>query len=73
MTNVLILGGAGWLAGRIARRWLESGAAVTCLARGERLAPAGAVLVTGDRDDPGIYAALARKDWDHVVDISSQA
>lgn len=73
MTNVLILGGTGWLSGRIARRWLESGAAVTCLARGERLAPTGAVLVTGDRDDPGIYAALARKDWDHVVDISSQA
>lgn len=73
MTNVLILGGTGWLSGRIARRWLESGAAVTCLARGERLAPAGAVLVTGDRDDPEVYAALARKDWDHVVDISSQA
>ena len=59
MTNVLILGGTGWLSGRIARRWLESGAAVTCLARGERLAPAGAVLVTGDRDDPEVYGLFA--------------
>ncbi len=39
MTDVLILGGTGWLSGRVAARWLESGAAVTCLARGGRPAP----------------------------------
>lgn len=73
MTDVLILGGTGWLSGRIARRWRDAGAAVTCLARGTRPVPDGAVLVRGDREDPVVYAELARRDWDHVVDISSQA
>lgn len=73
MTEVLILGGTGWLSGRIARRWLDAGATVTCLARGERAAPDGAVLVRGDRDDPDVYAELAARDWDQVVDISSQS
>ena len=73
MTHVLILGGTGWLSGRIARRWLDAGATVTCLARGARPAPDGAVFVRGDRDDPEAYTELTRRDWDHVVDISSQA
>ncbi|MBT2486688.1 MULTISPECIES: NAD-dependent epimerase/dehydratase family protein [unclassified Microbacterium] len=73
MTDVLILGGTGWLSGRIARRWVDAGAAVTCLARGDRPAPRGAELVRGDRDDPEVYSALAARDWDQVVDISSQA
>lgn len=73
MTDVLILGGTGWLSGRIARRWLDAGAEVTCLGRGSRPAPEGTVLVRGDRDDPEVYAALAQREWDHVVDISSHA
>lgn len=73
MTDVLILGGTGWLSGRIARRWVDAGAAVTCLARGERPVPRGAELVRGDRDDPEVYSAVAARDWDQVVDISAQA
>lgn len=73
MTEVLILGGTGWLSARIARRWLDADAAVTCVARGGRAAPDGAQLVHGDRDDPEAYAAVATRDWDHVIDISSQA
>lgn len=73
MTNVLILGGTGWLSGRIARRWVHEGAAVTCLARGARPAPDGAVLVRGNRDSAGVYDELARSDWHHIVDVSSQA
>lgn len=73
MTDVLILGGTGWLSGRIARGWRDDGATVTCLARGTRPVPEGAVLVRGDRDDPDVYAAFTERDWDHVVDISSQA
>ncbi|MFF1541100.1 NAD-dependent epimerase/dehydratase family protein [Microbacterium sp. NPDC058269] len=73
MTDVLILGGTGWLSGRIAQRWLDEGATVTCLARGTRPAPEGTALVHGDRDAPDAYADLARQDWDHIVDISSQA
>lgn len=73
MTDVLILGGTGWLSGRIAQRWLLAGATVTCLARGGRPAPQGASLIIGDRDDPHVYDVIARRDWDHVIDISSRA
>lgn len=72
MTDVLILGGTGWLSSRIARRWQVAGARVTCLARGERPAPDGAVLVRADRDEAGAYDLLDR-DWDEVVDVSSHA
>ncbi|WP_175987454.1 NAD-dependent epimerase/dehydratase family protein [Microbacterium tenebrionis] len=72
MPDVLILGGTGWLSGRIARRWADAGAQVTCLARGGRPAPDGTALVRGDRDDPATYGQLDR-DWDEVVDISSRA
>ncbi len=72
MTNVLILGGTGWLSGRIAKRWTDAGASVTCLARGARDAPSGARLVVADRDAPGAYAAVRGRDWDEVVDVSSR-
>ena len=71
MTDVLVLGGTGWLSGRVATRWADAGAAVTCLARGGREAPYGTTLVVADRDDPGAYEAVAGRDWDEVVDISS--
>ncbi len=71
MTDVLILGGTGWLSGKVAEKWADAGAAVTCLARGGRPAPYGTTLVTADRDDPVAYAAVAEREWDEVVDISS--
>ncbi len=71
MTDVLILGGTGWLSRRIAQRWVDRGAAVVCLARGSREAPDGARLVVGDRDDPEAYGEVARHEWDEVVDVSS--
>jgi nucleoside-diphosphate-sugar epimerase len=73
MTNALLLGGTGWLSGRIARRLLDDGVEVTCLARGGRAAPDGAALVRGDREDPGAYATVTGQDWDHVIDVSSRA
>lgn len=73
MTDVLILGGTGWLSGRIARRMLLNGATVMCLARGERPSPEGASLVLSDRDDPRAYDAVAERDWDHVIDVSSNS
>ena len=73
MTHVLVLGGTGWLSGRIARRWRDAGAEVICLARGERPAPDGTVLLRGDRDDPRVYEQLAEQSWDEVVDVSSRA
>ncbi|WP_120493947.1 NAD-dependent epimerase/dehydratase family protein [Microbacterium phyllosphaerae] len=73
MTDVLILGGTGWLSGRIVRRMLVNGATVMCLARGGRPSPEGASLVLADRDDPAAYDAVAGRDWDHVIDVSSNA
>lgn len=67
MTNVLILGGTGWLCGAIARRWVDAGASVTCLARGSRPAPEGAALLVADRAAAGAYADAAGRDWDEVV------
>lgn len=73
MTQVLVLGGTGWLSGRIARRWRDAGAHVTCLARGGRPVPEGTVLLRGDRDDPAVYDRPGEQHWDEVVDISSRA
>jgi nucleoside-diphosphate-sugar epimerase len=72
MTQVLVLGGTGWLSKRIAERWRDAGAEVTCVARGDRPAPEGTVLVRGDRDQ-GAYDALVGQHWDEVVDVSSRA
>lgn len=66
-----MLGGTGWLSGRIAAAWADAGASVTCLARGARPAPYGTSLVVADRDAPDAYDAVAGRDWDEVVDISS--
>lgn len=71
MTDVLILGGTGWLSGRIARQRQDAGAAVTCLARGARPAPEGTALVVADRDAADPYAEVAGREWDEVVDVSS--
>lgn len=71
MTNVLILGGTGWLSGRVARAWTDAGASVTCLARGGRPAPEGAELIVADRAEPGAYDAVREREWDEIVEISS--
>lgn len=71
MTDVLVLGGTGWLSGRIAERWSDAAASVTCLARGGRAAPYGTTLIVADRDDPGAYDEVVRREWDEIVDISS--
>lgn len=73
MTDVLILGGTGWLSGRIAQRLLLEGATVMCLARGGRPSPEGASLMIADRDADDAYDAVSGRQWDHVIDISSRA
>lgn len=73
MTDVLILGGTGWLSGRIARGALLNGDTVMCLARGGRPSPEGASLVLADRDDPRAYDAVTEHDWDHVIEVSSSS
>ena len=73
MTDVLILGGTGWLSGAVARRWRDAGASVTCLARGSRPVPEGIELVAADRSDPDAYTEVVRRHWDEVVDVSSDS
>lgn len=70
MRRVLVLGGTGWLGGRIARRAAEGDVDVTVLARGGTPPPPGTRLVVGDRAHPHAYAGLDG-DWDEIVDVSS--
>jgi nucleoside-diphosphate-sugar epimerase len=71
MTNLLILGGSGFLSGTLARAALNRGQRVWALTRGQRPLPAGVIgLVADRRDQAGFAAALAgaRVHWDLVVD-----
>ena len=70
MRRVLVLGGTGWLGGRIARLAAEGGAEVTVLARGGTPPPTAARLVVGDRAHPDAYAGLDG-DWDEIVDVTT--
>lgn len=71
--RILVLGGTAWLGGEIARRALERGHQVTCLARGRAgSAPVGVTFVAADRDLPTAYGQVSGQDWDVVVDVSWQ-
>jgi nucleoside-diphosphate-sugar epimerase len=66
--ELLVLGGTAWLGGHIVAAAQADGWAVTCLARGAAV-PAGARLVTGDRDDPAALAGVASRRWEVVIDL----
>lgn len=70
MRRVLILGGTGWLGREIASRAMDSGAEVTCLARGDSGdVPEGAQLLRADRRDPDAHS-LPTGEWDEVVELA---
>jgi len=73
VSQVLVLGGTGWLSGRVVQRWLDTGASVTCLSRGRRPVPYGARAIVADREEPGAYDDVRAHEWDEVVEISSRA
>ncbi len=74
MSRILVLGGTAWLGRAVARAALAQGHEVTCLARGGRSAPQGALLVPADRADNTTtpYAALPAASWDLVIDVARQ-
>jgi nucleoside-diphosphate-sugar epimerase len=67
----LVLGGTAWLGHTVAAAALHAGHQVTCVARGTGV-PSAASLVQADRDDEDALAAVARSQWDAVVDVARQ-
>ncbi|HEY4270134.1 MAG TPA: NAD-dependent epimerase/dehydratase family protein [Galbitalea sp.] len=71
MSEILLLGGTGWLGRKIVESAIAAGNRVTCLARGESgQVPSGATLVRADRRAPGAYDEVASRDWDDVIEVS---
>ena len=70
-SNVLIIGGSGFLSGAVARAALAQGRAVWTVTRGQRPAVPGATSLIADRNDAPAFAqaiADAGVTWDLVVD-----
>ncbi len=71
--SLLVLGGTSWVGGLVARRALERGHDVTCLARGETgPVPPGARHVVADRRQDGAYDAVADRPVDVLLDVTWQ-
>lgn len=71
--RILVLGGTAWLGGCIASTAAQSGHQVTCLARGlSGAVPDCATWVIADRTQPGGYEQVSDRQWDVVIDVSSQ-
>ena len=69
--KILVLGGTAWLGNHIAAAAIESGHAVTCLARGSGV-PQGAELVNADRDRDDALLPVLGTEWDAVIDVARQ-
>src|SRR5690348_6363509 len=70
-TRVLFLGGTGVISSACSWRAVELGLDLTVVNRGRtsiRPLPPEAKQLTADIDDPAAFAAVARQDFDVVVD-----
>ncbi|HEY4018062.1 MAG TPA: NAD-dependent epimerase/dehydratase family protein [Pseudonocardiaceae bacterium] len=69
--RMLILGGTVFVSRTVAANAVRRGHEVVCAARGTSgSVPAGATLVTIDRDDPHSLRALADEGFDAVIDVA---
>ena len=67
----LLLGGTGFVGGRLVTHLQEAGAEVTLLNRGTTSPPDGVPQLVADRKDAcAVRAALAGTEWDAVYDVS---
>jgi len=71
MSNILVIGGSGFLSQTIVCEALASGHQVWTITRGQRPVPAGATSLIADRKDREGFARAvseARTEWDLVID-----
>lgn len=71
MTNILLLGGTGWLGKTLSGLALDRGHQVTALARGTDPFVEGVDAVFSDRAMSEAYARVEHHDWDLVVELTS--
>src|ERR1051326_5404232 len=70
-SNILIIGGSGFVSGTLAQSAVGQGCHVWTLTRGQRPLPKGVIGLNADRRDPGNFQKAilsAKQSWDLVVD-----
>ncbi|WP_146755208.1 NAD-dependent epimerase/dehydratase family protein [Arthrobacter sp. AQ5-05] len=72
MTQILLLGGTGWLGQTLSRQALDRGHAVTALARGTKPFVPGVSAVIADRQAPAAYGQVAGRAWDLVIELTDR-
>ncbi|NUL44959.1 NAD-dependent epimerase/dehydratase family protein [Cellulosimicrobium funkei] len=70
--QILILGGNGQLGRQLVQTFVDTGHAVTCLARGTRPVPEVARFIRADRDHLDGLSEAAESQWDVIVDLATQ-
>ncbi|NKB72611.1 MAG: NAD-dependent epimerase/dehydratase family protein [Candidatus Latescibacteria bacterium] len=71
MSDILVIGGSGFVSGTLVRTALAAGHRVWTLTRGQRPGRAGATALVADRRDPDAFARAigsAQTQWDLAVD-----
>ncbi len=71
MSNILVIGGSGFLSGTVASRALANGHSVWTVTRGQKPGIPGTHRLIADRKDPPAFAEAirgAKTEWDLVID-----
>jgi nucleoside-diphosphate-sugar epimerase len=71
MSNILLIGGSGFLSGTVARRAIAQGHNIWAVTRGQRPMPEGITPITADRRDTTAFSQAIEStglEWDLVID-----